>query len=196
MAMQITNKDRLFVMVALPVAVVCCYAHFIRRPLSAEATRIKAQIESTGDADDLMRRRRLLENRLAEVRALYDAEVAKPSVTNRTYQIEDNVSMRLRSAIALFEECGAMVISSTDNSASTGTYNVSSNGSRISDMIANVHPGYRAQKWTFVLDSTYNATVDALNRFTELNSFAVVESIKMLPVKSSRNCRWSVTLWL
>lgn len=66
---QVTDRDRAFVAVALPLALVALYAIFVHAPRARALAEMRSRLESLGDAEDLELERPALQRRRADAAA-------------------------------------------------------------------------------------------------------------------------------
>lgn len=103
---QVTDKDRIFVAIAIPVALVVLYVAFVHAPRAKVLSGMRSRLETLGDAEDLVLERPALERRraaAAERRAEADtAEAARIADAGGEAGAKSGDSARLDRVVALF----------------------------------------------------------------------------------------------
>ena len=193
MAMRITAKDRVFVMVVLPLAALAGYWYFVRSsPVAKKYQSLEARKAALGEAEDIDFQKMALQRRVKECEARYLEILAQPAETNATLTAEVDFSGRLKGVLGTFERAGVRVVKSEPVKADGAT---SGKGVALATL-QNALSQIAVQRWSFELEATYGDVVRALSDFAADDSAVVCESLRMKPAANARTCKWTVTLCL
>ena len=179
--LKITDRDRIFAAIAVPVALVALHAYFIHRPLAKRVDAMEARLCEIGDADTLRTERALLERRREETQRRREATEADEkarlaaAATNATAEVSApcDASARLRRVVALLGEVEGVRISST-TLLGTGT-SVSHSAGLVREALGGESPTL----WRFAVVADYGSVVNALRLLSERRLPAVVEAVSL-----------------
>ena len=179
--LKITDRDRIFAAIAVPVAVVALYAYFLRRPQTRRADAMEARLCEIVDADYQRDERRRLETkreeakrRLEEVEAEEKARLAA-AATNATAAalVSSDASSRLRSVVALLGEVDGVRISSTTLLAAGAS------ASPAAPVVQEALGGESPALWRFAVVADYGSVLGALRLLSGRRLSAVVEAVSL-----------------
>ena len=109
----ITAKDRMFVLVAVPLALLACYLFGIRPSQARKAEQLEASLSELGEPEMLMQQGNLLRQRLAQVEAavkkLPEAPEEKSSAAS---MCSSDPAVRLRRVVDVLQEQSVHVVHS------------------------------------------------------------------------------------
>lgn len=179
--LKVTDRDRIFVAVALPVALVALYIGFVHRPIAKRICSMEARLLEIGRADVLRSERLQLERRRDEAHTRrIEAEVAEEArraatATNATtdaYAPAD-ASARLRRVVALLGKADGVRISST-SLMGTGAGAYPSAG-----LVKEALGGEQPALWRFAVVADYGGVLAALRLISDSGLPVVVEAVSM-----------------
>lgn len=186
---EITNRDRIFVFVALPAAILAAFFFLVHKPQAARLAALRENHEALVPAGDYPVLIRGLERQKAEAEAELAAEKAAPSEVYVRPAV--SAAERLHAVLELFERNGAHVskFSPVTAEARPGTEDYSA---RL------VRAGWCAQPeaWSLELDAAYpdvQATLAAMAQ-EDLPAMPVSVSLRTDPDKTLGH--WTLIIWL
>lgn len=183
---EVRTKDKIFLAVLVPLALVACHFHFLRAPEARRLAVLRTEQARLPDIEQFPAERRRLEKRLLDARAALDAARAeKPPEAAVRGSAEETVAARHGAAVRTFAEAGLRVVrvETVSGGASRGDAVLQGTG---------VRPAPAARR--FVLEGDYGAFLAALGAWMEAKAAVVPESVSM--EGGAQTCRWEVTLWL
>ena len=193
MAMQITAKDRIFVMVVLPLTALFCYLYFVRSsPVAKELRALEARKTALGEAEDLDFQKVTLQRRVKDCEAHYREILAQPAETNTVLTAQQDFSARLKGVLGTFEREGVRVLKSERVTPTSGT---ADHGIAF-ETLRKALPNISVQRWNFDLEASYGDLTQALSVLAAEDSAVVCESLAMTPASNTGLCKWTVTLCL
>ena len=181
---EVRTKDRIFVAVALPLALLGCYLHFVRGPLATSRTALAAERARLPDPDMFPQERRALSARVdAAARELAAARAEPPPELTVRGRPADSEGVRLQAVFDALQRGGVRVVRAEPVEAA----------GRAADVLraTGVRPEPAARR--VVLEADYPALVGALLA-CEAGRLAVVAGALSL-ASGETTCRWEVTLW-
>ena len=182
---QVGTRDRIFVAVALPLAMLAGYVHFIRQPLARERAALGAEQARLPDPDMFPSERRLLRDRAAEAeRDLAAAKAEKPPEVAVRGAADESEAARQQAVFDLLHAHGVRVAKAGPVEAA----GVCADTLRATG----VRPQPVARR--FALEASYPALVEALKALEAARLAVVPGAWTMTPGGTA--CRWEVTLWL
>ena len=179
--LKITDRDRIFAAIAVPVALVALYAYFIHRPLAKRVDAMEARLYEISDAEfqraeqlQLARRREEVRKRLKETEADEQARLSA-AATNAMAEVSApcDASARLRRVVTLLGEVEGVRISST-TLLGTGASVAHSAG-----LVREALGGESPALWRFAVVADYGSVVNALRLLSERRLPAVVEAVSL-----------------
>lgn len=181
---EIRAKDRIFVALVLPLALLGCHWFLVRQPLVKERAALLSTRAGLPDPDMFPSERRLLQGRLAEAeKDLAAARAEKPPEVQVRGTKDDSEILRLQAVVDVFRTAGARLVKSEPvDPAGTCADVLRATG---------VRPEPAARR--LLLDAAYPAFVEALGRFEKERLAVVPAAWSMVPGETL--CRWEVTLW-
>ena len=179
--LKITDRDRIFAAIAVPVALVALYAYFIHRPLAKRVDAMEARLYEIGDADTLRSERAQLERRREDARRCRETTEAdeqarlSAAATNAMAEVSApcDASARLRRVVTLLGEVEGVRISST-TLLGTGT-----SASHSAGLVKEALGGESPALWRFAVVADYGSVVNALRLLSERKLPAVVEAVSL-----------------
>lgn len=181
---EIRAKDKVFVAVVLPLALLGCYFGLVRQPLAKERAARLAERAGLPDPDMFPTERRALQGRVAEAeKDLAAAKAEKPAESAVRGAKEDSEAARQQAVFDVLRRQGVRIVKAAPVEAA----------GLCADVLraTGVRPEPAASR--LVLEAPYPALLEAL-RACEAARLAVVPAAwSMTP--GDAHCRWEVTLW-
>lgn len=188
----ITAKDRIFVLLAAPLAVLACYYFFLRSPCMRQAKELEASLAETDEPAILMQQGNLLRDRLAKVDAAL-AQVQPKEETASPAVSASEPSARLQQIVNVLQDQSVRVVQSEWIEPEENAI-VEPDAAVLALQKAGVldHPDC----WNLELESSYASFVKALSAFRTNGLPVVPLSVSMDAHGRANACRWKVKLWL
>lgn len=186
---EITNRDRIFVFVAIPAAILVAFFFLVHKPRAAHWAALRETHETLMPAGDYPVLMRGLERQEADAEAELAAEQAAPSEVYVRPAV--SAAERLHAVLELFERNGAHV-------AKFSPVASDAQGGESGDSALMRRAGWCAapEAWTLELDATYpdvQATLAAMAQ-EDLPAMPVRVSLRTEPDKTLGH--WTLTIWL
>lgn len=190
--MTVRTKDKVFLAVLVPVALVAAFLWFERMPTSKRLGALRAEQARLPDADLFPSERRQLEGRLAEAeKALAAARAEKPAELAVKGDAGTTMAARQDAALAAFTAKGARIVRVEPAASGRDATREMSRGGAVLEGTG-IRPVPEAR--TFVMEAAYGAFVGALRCFSAAKAPVVPEGVSL--TVEGKKCRWEVTLWL
>lgn len=190
----ITAKDRIFVLLAAPLAVLACYWFFIRAPKAREEQKLEAALSEMGDPETLMRQGDLLKQRLATVETLWDkTESEQGNESAGGLSPSSDPAVRLQKIVDVLQAQSVRVLRSEWIDPSKDAM-VEPDAAVTALRKAGALE--RPDCWNLELESPYASFVRALSLFRTNDLPVVPLSVSMDARGRANGCRWRVKLWL
>lgn len=182
---EVGKRDRIFVAVVLPLALLGTFVYFVRQPLARERAALAAERAQLPDPDMFPAARRALEDRLAEAERERKAVLAEKQPESAVRgEAGETEAARVEAVFGVLHAKDVRIVKAEPVEA-TG---------RAVDVLrgTGLRPAPAARR--LVLEADYAAVLEAL-RECEARRLAVVPgAFGLEPAETS--CRWEVTLWL
>lgn len=182
---QVGPRDRIFVAVVAPLALLTGYVYFVRQPLDRERRALAAEQARLPDPDMFPSERRPLRDRVtAAEKALADVRAEKVPEAEVRGRVADSEAARQQAVFDVFHAHGVRVAKAEPVEA-TGV---------CADTLraTGVRPAPVARR--FALEASYPALVAALKALETARLAVIPGRWMMTPAETA--CRWEVTLWL
>lgn len=190
--MIVRTKDKVFLAVLVPVALVTAFVWFERMPTARRLKALRAERARLPDPDLFPAERRQLEGRLAEAeKALAAAQEEKPPALAVRGEAGTTVAARQDAALAAFTAQGARVVRVEPVLAEREAEDGASRGAAVLEGTG-IRPTPEAR--TFVMEAGYGAFVGALGSFAATRAPVIPEKVSL--AVEGKTGRWEVTLWL
>lgn len=187
MAIEIREKDRLFVAVLAPVLAVCAYWWGWRADASRRIAALEEERARLVTAEEFPMRIAAAERDLESAKAELAAERARPRPEERVKSL-DGVSFADRESDVLnvFREAGLDVLRSETPAARPGAANAKD------ALQAASHGDPKLRR--YVVEGAYPAVKRALDAFSARRMPVVPERVEMAP--AGDRVRWTMEVWL
>lgn len=182
--LQITEKDKLFVIVALPVAIALCYWYFLRRPAAAELSACELQDMSLGGVEQYEAEGMILDKQLSSVRGKLQNWM-KASGETQLEKTSASPAERLETILKVFVAQNVRITRSVQ-SAYAGdkpAKEILRSAFGVNDPVLQ----------TFYAEGFYADVISVLRTFSNRDNRVVVESVSM--AKRRAGCGWTISLW-
>lgn len=184
--LKITAKDKVFIIVAVPVAIIAAYWYFIRKPLTKELSRLKEQdsvLLGAGhyEAEGIMLRKELTASRetLEKKSASAEAKVEKSA------KEASSPADRLERVMKIF---------AAHNITMLGSEPATEAGSAKAMEMVRAAYGIEAPVLRrFSVEGAYQDIVNAMRAFADAASETLIESVAMSSRKNG--CSWEIAIW-
>ena len=192
----IRAKDKLFLAVAVPVAIVAAYVWLYRADASKRLDALRGETAALVEPAMFEMEMRAARAMLADAEREFEAEMKRPPELSRVKGGPgDSQAMRERAVLEIFRDCGIGVMRSDD--APRGTFAADAHeaepladaGKALSGCGARPSPVRRR----YVLDGAYPAVRNALGAFAAREMAVVPCSVEM---RENGRGRWTLLLWL
>ena len=111
--MEIRTKDKIFLAVFLPVAIIFAYVHFWRVDAARSLAALEATHERLVAVDDFPLSKRICEAKIAEAeKELEDEKNIAPTAPHVVADAAATIAVREREAMKVFRESGLVVLRS------------------------------------------------------------------------------------
>lgn len=187
---QVRTKDKIFLAVALPLALLAAYVWLVRQPLATRTAALAAEQRNLPDEDSFPAEKRRLQRRLADAEAELAAEKAEksPEVAVKG-DPESTAAARQDAVLAVFTSAGAKVLHVQPPQAETPPEDV--RGDAVLRATGRCPAPEMRQ---FMLEADYAVVTSVLKTFADRQTPVVPESVSLNV--DGRTCRWEMTLWL
>jgi hypothetical protein len=183
--LKITDRDRIFAAVALPVALVAAYVFLVRAPLAERVAGMRDRLEELGPADEIEDMLPALEARRDAARARRDAaereEASRGAAASGGVALPSrDDSARLRGVVDAFGRIeGLRVLSSErlDGAAAGADGEGGSARARLDELVREAYGIREPARWRFAVSADYPAVVRALDLARRAGVPAVVEGV-------------------
>ena len=183
------TKDRLFLAVAVPAALIAAYAYFWRAPHAKKVRAYGERCAALVDPEDFPAEKRKLEKRVAESAAELEAERGAPAPESAMKGSPDDApAARERIVLDVFREAGLRVVSSEAGERTREGGASAPRGGEVLKATA-LRPEPRARRYR--LEGGYAAVRRALCALAERKCAVIPETLEM-----EGGDRWTVLLWL
>lgn len=182
---EVGKKDRLFVAVALPLALLAGHFYFVRGPLVRERAALAAERARLPDPDMFSVERRTLQTKVAEAeKGLSAARAEKPPESAVRGRPDDSEAARQQAVVDALRAKGVRIakVEPVEGCGSGGDV-LRATGVRPEPVVRRIG-----------LEASYPALVEALGEFEARRLAVVPETLSM--TSGGTSCRWEVTLWL
>lgn len=191
---EIGKKDKIFVAVVLPLALIGGYFHFWRMPVMHRLSALEGEYRQLPDPDSFPIEKRNLAARLAEAEeALAAARAEAPVEATVEGDAQAVVASRLEQVLSILTTRGVRIVrvEAPAENESSGEGNSDSRGA--STLAATgLRPSPDVRK--FVVEADYPAFVATLEEFARRKMPVVSERISL--TVGERTSQWEMTLWL
>ena len=171
--MQLTDKDRIFLAIALPICLAAAYLFFVRTPAAGRVEALKNTVYRLGEPDALLRQRPLLQlKRDQKRRERIEAEAAasaepQPQAVFSAVGVAGKLEKILAKNDRLLSFRSAAPAAVRDNIDSASTKAVKN------------ALGLTPETWKITASGSYGGALAFLHLLSEENCGAVVESVSM-----------------
>ncbi len=189
--MQVRTKDKIFLGVVAPLALLGAYFHFVRRPAVAQVAALKAEPQRLPDVEMFPAERRQLRKRVEEAEAALAAERGEaPRATSVKGDPAAAVAERQDAVLRLFTAAGVSVIH-VEPEALKGRMQEASRGCAVLSATGRcAAPEARR----FVVEADYTAFQKAFQALAAEQMPVIPEALSLRV--GARTCRWEMLLWL
>jgi len=184
------DKDRLFLAVAVPAAILAAYFFLWRAPHSAKVRSYREKCEALVHPDDFPAEKRKLEKRLADSAAeLEEEKNTPPPESTMKGAAQDNIAIRERAVLEVLREAGLQVVSSdvVEPGAAGGNAQPQRGGDVLRATALRPNPRMRRYR----LGGGYAAMRRALEIMAERKCAVIPERLEM-----DGGDGWTLLLWL
>ena len=189
------EKDRLFLVVAVPIAVLAAYVVLWRVPHAKKVESYRQRCAALVDPEDFQTEKARLQKRVEESAAeLEEERKSPPPESTMKGSSSDTVAVRERAVLEVFREAGLRVVSSEAGRAGPpdgGGSPASSAPSRGESVLkaTALRPEPRSRR--YVLDGGYAAVMRALAMLADRKCAVIPERLAM-----GDGERWTLFVWL
>jgi hypothetical protein len=198
---QVTDKDRIFVVVAVPAALAALYFFFVHAPRAKALDQIRSRYEMLGDAEDLELDRPALERRRAEMaakRAEVETVEAKRIADGggETASSPGDDSARLSRMVDLFDGAEGVKLTAAER------IEVTANGEPRARALVRETLGIATPAlWRFTVTADYPSLLRVLGAAGERGLPAIVDGVSFDGAAGGRAGRggartWRIDVWL
>ena len=181
---EIGKRDRIFVAVVLPLALLGGYLHFVRQPLAKARGTLAAERAQLPDPDMFPRERRALAGRVAEAERRVEAERKAPAPEPAVRGTDgESEAARQQAVFDALHAKGVRIVSSEAAEAE----GVCADALRATG----IRPNPVARRLR--LESGYAEMLGALKEIGDRRLAVIPAKWSMTP--SGATCRWELTLW-
>ena len=189
---EIRTKDKLFLAVVVPVAVIAAYWYGWRASASRRLAELETSHAQLVAVEDFPMEKRRAERELAEANAELEAEKKiSPPQTKVSADAQASAAERERQVLQLLREAGLTVVGSTeskDGASSSGPRTARGGELLKATGLRNV-PVHRA----YTVDGRYPDVVKALKAIDDRKMAAIPDRVLM---RASGRNRWTLEIWL
>lgn len=189
---EIRTKDKLFLAVVVPVAVIAAYWYGWRTSASKRLAELETRHEQLVAVEDFPMEKRRAERELVEANAELEAErKVPPPQTKVSADAQASAAERERQVLQLLREAGLTVVGSTaskDGAGASGP-NAAKGGELLKATGLRNAPVHRA----YTVDGRYPDVVKALKAIDERKMAAIPDRVQM---RASGRNRWTLEIWL
>ena len=186
---EIRTKDKIFLAVVVPVALLAAYWYGWRASASQQLAELESRQAQLVTAEDFPMEKRRADRELAEANAELDAEkkVPQPQVAV-VADAGASEAERERQILQVFRDAGLIVVGSEtpkgDSAAHAGKA-----GELLKATGVRPKPIHRS----YTIDGRYPDVVKALKSLTERKMAAIPDSLQM---RATGRNRWTLEVWL
>lgn len=193
---KITEKDRLFIAVALPATLAALYFVFARAPLAKELSAMRSRYEALGPAEELELERPALQRRSEDAAVKrYEAEAAEAKrIADGAGRngIAGDDSTRFSRVAALFDGVPGVKITSAERIDHAG-----SGEPRAKALVRETLGVADPDLWRFTVNADYGAIMRALAQAGERGMPAIVDGVSFAGTGGRGAARvWRIDVWL
>lgn len=190
---EVGTKDKIFVALALPLAVFAGFVFFVRSPAVKTRTALTEERQRLPDPDLFPIERRNLANRVTETeKELAAARARKPVAAAVTGDAAASVADRQDAVFAALSQQGVRLVRVA---AGEGTDpGVAGEVDRAARALRETGVRPEPVERRFVVEAAYPDFVAALEAFVSMRAPVVPAAVSM--TTQGRVCRWEFTLWL
>lgn len=184
--LKVTTKDKIFVQVALPIALLAAFVWFLRNPAVAERNRLAEEYARLPDPAVFPQLEKVLERRVSEAEtSLAAARAEEIPASSVKGDPSTGSSERQCMVLDLFKKAGTSILAVEPDvrELGRGGETLRSTGMRPSP-----------EAWKFRVEAGYSAVLFALREMSNAKMPVVPVSVKMDVVDVG--CKWEVALWL
>ena len=182
---QIRTKDKIFLAVAVPLALIGAYVWLVAMPAGKHIAALSAEHRALPDVEMFPTQKRRLEANIQAAEKELKEERTLTAAARRDDPAPKDAAARQAALIAKFTTAGAKVIR-VENAKNT----TDAAGAKALAAL-----GYSPEARGFTIEARYPEFVAAMTAVsTEKTSMAVAESVSLQSDK--RTCRWEMIWWL
>lgn len=194
---KITEKDRLFIAVALPAALAALYFVFARAPLAKELSAMRSRYEALGTAEEFELERPALQRRRDEAAAKRSEAEAAEAIRIADETGENGIAAgddatRFSRAAALFDGVPGVKITSAERVDHAGSGEL-----RAKALVREALGVADPDLWRFTVNADYGAIMRALAEAGERGMPAIVDGVSFAGTGGRGAARvWRIDVWL
>ena len=186
---EMRTKDKLFLAVAVPAALLAAYWYGWRESASRQIDGLQGRQARLVTAEDFPAEKRRADLELAEARAELEAERRIPLPQGAVVaEAGASEAERERQAIRVLREAGLTVVASEGPGADASA-GADKAGGLLKATGTRPVPGHRA----YTVDGRYPDVVKALRTFAERKMAVIPDRVRM---RASGRNRWTLEVWL
>ena len=187
---EIRAKDKLFLAVAVPLALLAAYWHWWRVAAAKEVDDLARRHATLVAEDDFQDEKRRADKALAEAKAALEAERSTPMPKTKVKaNANERAAERERAVLEVFREAGLTVVDSADSGKTrSGASATAPGGGLLKATGTRPEPVRRS----YVLDGGYPGVVKALEAFSMKEMAVVPDGIAM---RAEERNRWTMEVW-
>ena len=186
---EIRTKDKIFLAVVVPAALIAAYWYCWRSPANRQLAELQSREAQLVDAEDFPMEKRRAELELAEAKAELEAERNAPAPQVEVVaEAGASEAERERQALQIIRESGLAVVASEmpKGNAAPG----SGKGGELL-MATGLRPAPIRRSYT--VDGRYPDVVKALKAFSERKMAVIPDCVQM---RAAGRSRWTLEVWL
>lgn len=187
---KMRTKDKIFLAVAVPLALCAAYFYFWRAPAAKRVAALEAEERRLPCAEDFPAERRALEKRVAAAeKELEEVRAEKAPESSVKGDAGAGAAERQGAALAAFAKHGARVVRVEPVADRSDGW-----GARGGEVLraTGLRPSPEAMRFT--VEAPYPDFTAALEEFAAARAPVVPEGVTM--GRAGAKCRWEVVLWL
>jgi hypothetical protein len=189
---EIRAKDKIFLAVAVPAAIVAAYWHCWRAPAGRRLAKLQYNHTRLVDVEDFADAKSRAERAFEEANAELEAERKAPVPQSAVCaDAADSAAERERQVILLLRESGLTVVGSAglSNAAGGADSRAGKGGELLKATGVRPSPIHRA----YTVDGRYPDVVKALKTLAERKMAAIPDRVQM---RAPGRNRWTLEVWL
>ena len=187
---KMRTKDKVFLMVAIPLALCAAYFYLWRMPVAKRVGALAAEESRLPNAEDFPAERRALEKRLASAeKELEEARAEKAPESSVKGDVGASAAERQGAALAAFAKHGARVVRVEPVADRSDGW-----GARGGEVLRATGLRPTPEAMRFTVEAPYPDFTAALDEFAAARAPVVPEAVTM--GRSGTKSRWEVVLWL